>query len=132
MTRPAPKFFFHQLDEQILNGQQWGPWQLHTENLTLILGRVNRTTASARQGSCSAVLYEIDLEKITDSAAMLDWIFQICNKTWATNEIVGCLVAAFGDLFEPQRYLCSFGQNKTIDPTEHLFALLEAESKTRG
>ena len=55
---------------------------------------------------------------------MLDWIFQIAGKAWATDEIVGRLVAAFDDLFQPQRNLCSGGRPSKINPTEHLRGLI--------
>lgn len=96
----------------ITDEQSWGPWQFHADILTLLL--------TDKDG----LEYEIDLEGITDSATMLDWIFQIRMKTWATDEIVGCLVTAFSDLFSPQANLCSFGKNKTIDPKQHFDSLL--------
>lgn len=44
----------------LFDGRQWGNWKLHAQNLTLVYPQ-----------------YEIDLESITDSAARLDWIFQL-------------------------------------------------------
>jgi len=37
-------------------------------------------------------IYEIDVERIRDSAEALDWIFQIAMKRWATPEILHDLV----------------------------------------
>ena len=38
------------------------------------------------------VPYEIPFDQMTDSAAVLDWIAQVAEKTWATPRIVGDMV----------------------------------------
>ena len=43
--------------------------------------------------------YSIALDGITDSAHMLDWIFQLRMKAWVTNDIIGDLISAFQDIF---------------------------------
>jgi hypothetical protein len=53
--------------------------------------------------------YEIDLDRCTTSAAVLDWICQIANKTWATDTVLAALVRQLNALLEPQANLCSFG-----------------------
>ena len=53
--------------------------------------------------------YEIDLERIGSSAAMLDWIFQIRGKAWATSTVLRDLLNAFHDVSGPQSSLCSLG-----------------------
>jgi hypothetical protein len=45
---------------------------------------------------------------------MLDWVFQIQGKGWATLEVMFDLLRAFNDLFRPQANLCSGGGNKVI------------------
>ena len=89
------------------DGSMWGGWRLDASSLTLALqtGRHH---------------YEIDLEGITDSAQMLDWIFQLRMKAWVTNDILGDLISAFQDLFRPQNTICGQGINKTIDAKEWL------------
>jgi hypothetical protein len=87
----------------IKDGSKWGDWTLDTKALSLDL-------YSDRHS------YSIDLTDITDSARMLDWIFQIQLKTWSTNEIIGDLISAFQDIYRPQGSLCGQGISKTIDP----------------
>jgi hypothetical protein len=82
----------------------YGWWHLDRENLTLTLHR----------NSPSGYDYEVDLEWLTTSGAMLDIICQIASKTWGTPEVVGTLVAALNDIFHPQANLCSFGRQTTI------------------
>jgi hypothetical protein len=45
---------------------------------------------------------------------MLDWIFQIRKKAWATNKIMGDLLTAFEDIFRPQALRCSGGHDKKL------------------
>lgn len=99
------------MPKKLKDGTAWGDWHLETSNLTLVLksGRHN---------------YEIDLEEITDSAHMLDWIIQLRMKAWVTNDIIGDLVSAFQDIFRPQATICGNGQNVTINATEHLQAVI--------
>ncbi len=67
--------------------------------------------------------YEIDLEDCGSSAQMLDWIFQICSKAWATPQDLGDLVQALNDLLRPQATICSFGTDKKLDVKKHLTSL---------
>jgi hypothetical protein len=64
--------------------------------------------------------YEIDLEEMTCSAEMLDWIFQINAKAWATIDDLGQLVKALNEIFHPQRNLCGFGADHRLDATAFL------------
>jgi hypothetical protein len=88
--------------QRVLKHTGWGAWVLDTEALVLVL--------TGEHGP-----YEIDLESITDSSRMLDWIFQIRMKTWSTNNIVGDLISAFQDIFRPQATLCGGGVGKELD-----------------
>ncbi len=38
--------------------------------------------------------YEIDLERCSDPGQILDWIFQLCAKTWMTHDLMGQIVRA--------------------------------------
>jgi hypothetical protein len=93
--------------KQIQHGSKWGDWTLDAKFMTLDL-------QSGRHS------YQIGLENITDSAHMLDWIFQIQRKTWSTNDIIGDLINAFEDIFSPQGTICGQGIGKTIDSTAFL------------
>lgn len=100
-------------EEERCARRTWGHWHLDTDTLELIYRADNG-------GAC----YFIDLERVTTSAAMLDWIFQLRMKTWTTPTDIGELADALYDIFDPQAMLCSFGATgragKTIDATGYL------------
>jgi hypothetical protein len=97
----------------VVDGQKWGDWSLDTGNWTLTF----------RDGTRDE--YWINLREIHDSASMLDWIFQVRVKQWATSEIVGDLASAFEDVFNPQANLCSGGFNKEINSEQFLAKLAQ-------
>lgn len=74
---------------------KWGDWELDQKNRFL---------------DNVAEDYNIDLAGVRNSAQMLDWIFQIAGKSWATNDTIGDLVRAFDEIFYPQKNFCSWGQ----------------------
>jgi len=78
----------------------WGNWVFDSENLTL--------TNKAQD-------YEIDLEKIHSSAAILDWIFQVLGKKWGDQETLHDLLLAFNEILEPQSNYCSFKNDTKCD-----------------
>ena len=53
--------------------------------------------------------YEVDLERMTSSAELLDWIFQLEGKTWMTREAMGHFIEAIQFIVHPQGTLCSMG-----------------------
>ena len=83
--------------------KKYGPWLFIRNNFTLLLER--------------RPWYEIDLEQFKTSAHMLDTIMQVAGKPWATPHVIGQLVLALDDLFDPQACLCSHGWHKKINPT---------------
>jgi len=99
----------------LFDGRQWGEWRLQAENLTL-----------------QHPHYEIDLENISDSAKMLDWIFQLEHKTWATEKVLADLLSAFDDIFKPQANLCSMGGSKTIEPKKFLLQRIKPAADSTG
>ena len=89
---------------QLFHGRRWGVWQLDSHRLVLIY---------IPDG------YEIDVEEITSSAQLLDWLFQVYR--WTTPQEHYDLMQAFRDTFHPQANLCSGGGDKRIeDPTAFL------------
>src|SRR5690349_12286877 len=44
--------------------------------------------------------YDVDLEEITDSATALDWIVQLSEKAWVTNEALGAFVRELDKAFD--------------------------------
>lgn len=96
----------------------FGKWVFSKNNYTLTFGGY----------------YEIDLETITDSAKMLDIIFQVQGKSWATESVLYDLLRALITLLNPQRNLCPGGWNETtISPAgiidQQLSSLSSAETE---
>lgn len=78
----------------------WGNWTFDPKILTLTHSQEN---------------YEIDLEEIHSSAAILDWIFQVHMKSWADAGAVNDLLQALDDILKPQANYCSFEQDMRAD-----------------
>jgi hypothetical protein len=96
------------------HGRHWGEWTLDTERLCLVFqgtpvehGDGSGLTEGVPRYVAIIGHYEIDLERVHDSAALLDWIFQILGKTWATQRVVKDLLEAFDDIFHSQANFCS-------------------------
>jgi hypothetical protein len=53
--------------------------------------------------------YEIDLDRCATSAQVLDWIFQIAQKTWATDLVLAALLHALNAVLHPQSTLSGCG-----------------------
>lgn len=84
--------------------KKYGKWQYNEKSRTLGYKVKN------------GYFYAFNLENITSSAQMLDWIMQINGKVWGKGQCVADLVEAFDDIFDPQDSLCSFGNDKRINP----------------
>ena len=50
---------------------------------------------------------------------MLDAIFTVKKKSWVTNSVMGDLVTALQDLFDPHINLCGGGKDRIFDPFAH-------------
>lgn len=64
--------------------------------------------------------YDIDLDRVTDSASLLDAIIHVSQKAWLSSADVGHFVRLVDGLLCPQEYVCSFGEDSTIKPREVL------------
>jgi hypothetical protein len=110
-------------DDRVRARRTWGRWLLCTDTLELVY--------EERPGRAK---YFIDLERMNTSAAMLDWIFQLCRKRWVTPTDAGNLVRALQDIFNPQARLCSLActtghkVGQTIDASAYLRARYGASS----
>jgi hypothetical protein len=98
----------------LFHGRHWGDWILDVERLCLVyrafpvaLGNGSGLTQGVPPHTAFWGDYEIDLERVRDSAAMLDWIFQIRGKSWASSRVMRDLLEAFHSIFYPQASLCS-------------------------
>ncbi len=104
---------------RLFDGRRWGNWRFKESDLTLEYASPRKLTP-----------YYIDLERMDTSAVMLDWIFQINQKGWASVNDLGQLIRALNDIFEPQATLCSSGISKRINSSAYLKARL-SDSKKR-
>ena len=98
----------------LIHGRAWGDWTLDAERWCLVfraysveLGDGSGRSEGVPRYTAFHGLYEVDLERVRDSAALLDWIYQINSKTWATARVTKDLLNALEDVFHPQRNLCS-------------------------
>jgi hypothetical protein len=73
----------------------YGGWEYKKSNNTL---------------TYKACRYEIDLDEITSSAVMLDFIFQINSKKWGKGHCIADLIEALDDVLDPQANYCSMGR----------------------
>jgi len=55
---------------------------------------------------------------MTNSAQVLDWIFQIEEKTWASSQVIGDFVAAIAEILG--RGVAGSGIDHSIDPKKAL------------
>jgi hypothetical protein len=106
---------------RLFPGRKWGRWVLDTERLVLVLdgeGQVRGDGSGVTVGTPRYVAfigkYELDLEQVSDSAGLLDMLFQVARKGWATARVTRDLLSAIESIFRPQRNLCSGGCSKTI------------------
>jgi hypothetical protein len=81
--------------------QQWLPWTLDLPTFSLELDD-----------------YQVPLDEMVDSAHVLDWIFQIAQKGWATTEVLAGLVRAIDDLHHPQANICSNETDRVSTPEQ--------------
>ena len=61
-------------------------------------------------------MYEVNLDECNTSAGVLDWIAQVAETTWATNDGLANLVRALDDILDFQASLC--GQEKEHGPID--------------
>lgn len=94
--------------EAVQREDKWGVWSFDPATLGLVLS----------EGMFPP--YRVELSKITSSACMLDVIFDLKDKQWATNDVIGDLIMAFQALFDPQMTLCGQNRGKTFDPVAYL------------
>jgi hypothetical protein len=90
----------------VRHGTRWGNWTLDACRLVLVYNphgpaQYTRPYDPDLVGCYSG--YEVDLERCTTSAAVLDWIFQIETHGYDVENFV----SAIADLLNPQQTLCS-------------------------
>jgi hypothetical protein len=85
---------------------QWGVWKLTCDKSD------RRTLWCTKPGF---EFYYINLNRIRNSAGMLDWIFQVKGKSVIGPQEMYDLLTAFHDIFQPQQTLCSGGNDHQIE-----------------
>jgi len=85
----------------------WGSWTFNTTNACL-------------EHPMGTSPYQVPVYEMTNSAEILDWIFQIEEKTWATSQVIGDFVAAIADILG--RGVAGGGIDHPIDPKKILAA----------
>lgn len=80
--------------------EDFGQWHFDTESLCLIHAEGD---------------YVIDLERITSSACILDWIMQVQRKEWADGITIYSLIVAFRRILDPQANYCPFEEERKCD-----------------
>jgi hypothetical protein len=90
-----------------IENSRWGVWQLQKSSWTLLHTRYDHP-------------FQVELGNINTTGQMLDTIFEFSEKSWATREDVGNLVAALDDIFDPRQNLCPGGASRTIEAREVL------------
>ena len=98
----------------LFHGRKWGEWTLDAERLCLVFDATPQRCGEGSEinywvASYTGYFgrYEIDLERVRDSAALLDWIFQIRGKGWAAARVMKDFLNAMRDIIHPQQNLCS-------------------------
>jgi hypothetical protein len=64
--------------------------------------------------------WEIDLERCTSSAPLLDSILQAASKAWIDDAMLGELVRKLDRLFDVQATFCAGGKDHRVDPKARL------------
>lgn len=80
---------------------RWGNWRWQKSNNVLLY----------RRKSDAFDVYEIDLDKATSCAGLLDWVFQVYRKRWMSPKDIKDLLDAFTHILDPQANMCSFGKD---------------------
>ena len=92
--------------QRLIEHPVWGKWTLNRDTFCLVYEGDN------------ADWYEIDLDTFTDSAQILDWIFQVARKPWIPAQGIGDLLKAINQIFRPQKNYCSWGKDHKGDPRQ--------------
>ena len=86
-----------------MNKTTWGGWALDKDTLVLRHKGTN---------------YEVYLDECNNSAQILDWIVQVSQKSWSTNDVIGELVRALDDILGIQGHFCGSGQSREANSKE--------------
>ena len=89
--------------------EQWGNWKLDRDRRAIFYDGPHD--------------YWFSLAQMNNSAEVLDWIVELHEKSWATPEDIGNLVAALDDIFDLQNNICGCGVEHRFNAKEHVAKL---------
>jgi hypothetical protein len=96
--------------------EQWGKWKLDRDRRAIYYDGPHD--------------YWFSLGQMNNSAEVLDWIVELHEKSWATPEDIGNLVAALDDIFDLQNNMCGCGIDHRFDAKEHVAKLFPQPSQS--
>ena len=70
--------------------------------------------------------YWVDIE-LNSCAEVLDWVFQIHGKSWATPDVTKGFLEALDDIFAPQTNCCPWGNEKEFSGEKLSLLFYKAE-----
>jgi hypothetical protein len=109
MDKELSDFIEDMVKEQYAQHTKWGPW-------TLNLGEMRLEYSKKFAHSDKIQRYGIDLDRCNNSSQILDWIAQLSQKQWLSNEDLGHLVRAFDEIFNTlQSHVCGCGKDKKVN-----------------
>jgi hypothetical protein len=94
-----------------------GAWELDYGSMELAFRHPNGST------------YAIPIEEFTNSNRLVDWIFQVQGKKWATRSTMSCLIKALDDLLDPQNNLAH--STEEFDPVAHIRRITRPSAKSK-
>jgi hypothetical protein len=110
----AAQLLYEYAEPRLFHGRRWGSWVLDVERLCLTF-EGEPVVRGGIEGCPEYVAYlgryEVDVERVSNSAAALDWFYQINKKAWANARVMKDLLNAFDDIFDAQANLCSGSLN---------------------
>lgn len=80
--------------KETIRKAQFGPWKWDIDGGQLIHEETG---------------YWVDFERMSSSAELLDWIYQLADKAWVTPEVLYHFIQATNFIVRPQANLCSSG-----------------------
>lgn len=98
--------------ERKIKHNKWGRWKYNPATHCLEI---------EKQKGGHVFHYEVDLDRCDTGAKLLDWIYQVKHKIWASPDDIADLIYAVDDILGfVQANLCSGGQNLKFDVNKHL------------
>jgi hypothetical protein len=96
---------------------QWGRWSYNpTTHCLHIRKHVGTITSS----------YDVDLDRCDTGSKLLDWIYQVKDKSWISPDDISSLVYAVEDILgDVQGILCSGGINHQYNTSAYLSQIVD-------